>query len=114
MLQEMTYEQFLEWLEFNKTNPIGGKRGDWQAASIVSIIANMGAAFSGSRKRWSPKDFLLEFGGEVKKLEDVEGGQKKASNLKGMKQLAKMWTAIVNAELAAAEKPKQKKRNRRG
>jgi len=64
VLEELTFPQFLEWFAYDALEPIGGRRGDWQAASVCSAIANTAAARSGSKKRFLTRDFLLEFGAD--------------------------------------------------
>ena len=41
--------------------PIGGLRGDWQAASVCAMLANLEAARRGAKHVFEPSDFLLEF-----------------------------------------------------
>ena len=62
MLRRLPFKQLLEWEAFDQLEPIGGRRGDWQAASICSMLANIAIAKGRSRKRFQVKDFLLEFG----------------------------------------------------
>jgi hypothetical protein len=59
LLKSMSMKQFQEWRFFDEIDPIGGRRGDWQAASISAVIANML-----SRKAHNVDDFLLTFGTE--------------------------------------------------
>ena len=64
MLRELTFKQFLELREYDRISPIGDRRGDWQAAAICALLANLAATRGHSRKRFKVKDFLLEFGDE--------------------------------------------------
>jgi hypothetical protein len=58
MLRKLPFKQLLAWEAFDELEPIGGRRGDWQAASICSMLMNL----AGKRARTS--DCLLEFGEE--------------------------------------------------
>lgn len=59
----MSWQEFLEWIEYDALEPIGPPRGDWQAASICAAIMNGVAITARSRKRFRVKDFLLTWGG---------------------------------------------------
>lgn len=51
-------------MAYDLLEPIGDLRGDYQAASVCSVIANIAAGQSGSNKRFRVQDFMLEFGNE--------------------------------------------------
>ena len=108
MLEELPHRQFLEWQEYDKIEPIGGLRGDWQIASVCSLVANLAAARSGSRTRFTPKEFLLEFkeASEIKEVEKPEATP--ATPWQTMKFYARMFTAQANAD----ENRKLKKKKR--
>jgi hypothetical protein len=72
MLEEMPFKQLLEWEAFDRLEPVGGLRGDWQTAAMCSTMMNIAAARSGSKKRFRPQDFLLEFSDEKAPLEEIE------------------------------------------
>ncbi len=89
----MSAPQFRRWMAFYALEPLGEKRGDWQAASIVSAIWNTSLLRAGSRKRFRVSDFLLEFQNVVKEVKK-EAGQ----TWQQMRDIAKMWVAVGNAE----------------
>jgi hypothetical protein len=67
MLQGMSWQQFLEWKAFDEIEPIGGARGDWQAASICSVVDSL----RGRAIPLSPKDFKLRFDAPVRRAVEV-------------------------------------------
>ena len=95
MLREMSYTDFLAWQAYDRVEPIGDRRGDWQAASVCSAVCNTLAAQSGSKTRYTTKDFLLQFTDEVveakKEVPAVPDWQR-------MKFTARMFVAQANAE----------------
>ena len=112
MLNEITWEQFQEWLAYEVVEPFGEKRADWQAASVCAVVANAASITSGSRKRFKVSDFLLEFDEEEKAIP----GQGPAQNWQRHKMIAKMFATIANkAEAkrqARADKDKQRRATR--
>ena len=94
MLDRIPFWQLLEWEEFDKTNPIGRQRGDWQAASMCAAFMNGIAIMMRSRKRFNVKDFLLEYGAQ--KL--GSDGDKKRQTWKEQKFIARMFVAMANAK----------------
>jgi len=102
MLNRIPFWQFLEWMEFDRTNPIGPQRGDWQAAAICAAMMNGFAAQMRSKKRFRVKDFLLEFGDP----KQVAQGKKKQS-WQEQKFIARMFVAMSKP---APPKPAKKKR----
>ncbi len=109
MLKELPYQQFLEWQEFDRIEPIGQKRGDWQVASVCSLLANIAASRSGSEHRFTTRDFLLEWR-DASELAKVETETKQApaptTAWQQMKFYARMYAAQANAD----EKHKQKRK----
>lgn len=57
----MPYTEFLEWIAYSRIEPFGDERGDWQAALIATITAEVHRDKKKRRKPYQPKDFLLEF-----------------------------------------------------
>lgn len=80
-------------------DPIGGKRGDWQAASIVAILMTIAAR---GKKSFSPKDFILEYG-------DAKEFKIPRKSWQEMKMTAQM---IAAAFTEPNDRPEQKKRKR--
>ena len=113
MLNEISWEQFQEWLAYEVVEPFGELRADWQAASVCAAVANSSAIISGSRKRFKVSDFLLEFDEQVKAIP----GQGPAQNWQRHKMIAKMFAAIANKaeakRLAREEKDKQRRATRK-
>lgn len=100
MLEELPYWQFLEWQEFDRLEPIGGLRGDWQVASVCSVVANLAAARSGSSARFTASDFLLQFkdASEANKAPVQEAPVTRTTPWQTMKMYARMFTAQANAD----------------
>ncbi|MCK9570000.1 DUF4035 domain-containing protein [Candidatus Pacearchaeota archaeon] len=60
--EKMSSIEFAEWIAYSNIEPIGDKRGDYQAAAIAAEIHNsIAGAFGG--KRVSIDDRLLNFSG---------------------------------------------------
>lgn len=107
MLREMPFPQLVEWMAFDTLEPIGGHRGDWQAASVSATMMNATAMRAGISTRFRPKDFLLEFDKPVK--DDVitpAPSAPPARTWQEMRHIARMQVAIANADMQ-----KRKKRN---
>jgi len=96
MLRQLSMKKFLEWMAFDKLEPIGDKRGDWQAAVICSTLANIAVAKTRSRKRFKTKQFLLEFG------PDKPLAQGQQQSWQEMKMIAQM------VAIAFTDRPKKK------
>lgn len=111
MLREMSMRQFMLWYEFDKVEPIGGLRGDWQAAAICSVIFNTMAKFSRSKERMTVEQFMPEFGPQAKVTRGKDGGSKTppavVPHWQHMQFVARMQVALSKAEEA---RPKKKKR----
>lgn len=107
MLRELTWEQFLEWQEFDKISTIGDKRGDWQAASIAAAVHNSAAMLGRSKHRVRVSDMLLEFAEEQKPAPVMKEGKRAEQD---MKFIARMSVALSNAEEETAAKKKRKRR----
>lgn len=60
--ESISSREFAEWKAFDRISPIGDLRGDWQAALLASVTANV---FSGGGRKHQPGDFLLSFGPKV-------------------------------------------------
>lgn len=61
-LQErMGSAEFSEWAAFMNTEPLGEERGDMQAATICSIIANANRDTSKRSEPFQPIDFLPRY-----------------------------------------------------
>jgi hypothetical protein len=58
----MDSREFAEWMSFARLEPIGERRGDWQAASIVAAIANANRDPKKRKEAFAVSDFLLRFG----------------------------------------------------
>lgn len=67
MLTAMPFRVLLDWLDYDKLDPIGNQRGDLQAGIIASTVANSVMAVLNSfskrksRKTFSPGDFMPKF-----------------------------------------------------
>jgi hypothetical protein len=92
LLHELSWRQFLAWKAYDELEPIGGLRGDWHAASICTMLANIAAAQSGSKKRFRVADFLLEFGPERAPIETPR------QTWQEQKMIAMMCAAAANSK----------------
>lgn len=110
-------------MAYDAIEPIGGLRGDWQAASICAQVMNAAALIRTGKVRldFKAKDFLLAFKDslEAKKEEQpITKEQPKAEvpSWQRMKMIARMHVALSNADEArkkrAAERQARPKRKR--
>lgn len=111
MLQEITWEQFQEWLAYEHLEPYGEKRKDWQTAMVCASIWNAMFARMGSRKRMRVAEFLLEFTEAQKVLESE--GEAPAQPWQIMKFYAKAFAAAANAEEGKKQKREEKNRHKK-
>jgi len=112
MLREMSMRQFMTWWDFDQVEPIGGIRGDWQAASICAALYNVFR--SRSVKPANVEDFLLTYGKRKKQEAAKDGGSKAPSAAaqapwQHMKFIARMQVALSKAEEARPKKKKSKR-----
>ena len=68
MLRTMTTQQFFEWVVYAELEPFDEVRGDYRAASIVAMIANMNRDIKKHPKALPITDFVLKFGVETTEL----------------------------------------------
>jgi len=57
----MTSREFAEWMAFARLEPLGERRGDWQAALVASTVANVNRDPKQRKDPFTPSDFLLEW-----------------------------------------------------
>lgn len=101
MLRGMSWRQLMEWEAFDEIDPIGGKRGDYHAASVAAVIMNAVAGAVGSRKRVRVEDMLLMFGEGRKEIKSER------KSWETMKSIGMMWAALVNEEESTTKKKKR-------
>lgn len=89
-------------MAYDELSPIGDVRGDWQAASIASILANIAAARGRSRKRFTVKDFLLEFGSTRERPEAPR------KSWQEMKMIGQMCAMALTEKVTRPPKKKRK------
>jgi hypothetical protein len=97
MLRELSFGQLLEWQAFDKLEPVGALRGDWQAASVCSAVANSLAMLSHSRKRFRTQDFLLEWRDEELPVPEPVDTRPHQQTWQEQKMIAMMFAAASNA-----------------
>lgn len=72
MLDDLTGLQLQEWEDYNKIQPIGGKRFDFYYASLLCAIHNLTIAIhgkKGSKKQFTIEEFMPNWTGEKKEQE---------------------------------------------
>ena len=91
LLGSMDSHELTEWMAFDQVDPVGGRRGDYQAAVVASTVAN---ANRGKGQRvLTPNDFVLEYGGRAMATLDAWVGQRIAE---------KAWEQDASGETAPA------------
>lgn len=79
--------------------PIGGLRGDWQAATVCAAVMNAAAMRAGSRRRFRVKDFLLVFKNKETPVPEAGGSDDgERQSWQTMKFYARMYAAAANAD----------------
>ena len=82
----LTSRELLEWLAFHRLEPIGGVRGDYQAALIASTIANVHRAKG--RPAHKVQDFLMFDSRKRRRPDKKAAGQQLVAYLRSKKQPA--------------------------
>lgn len=59
MLHEMTWQQFMEWHQYDLIDPFGDERADLRSGTIAAVVANVHAGKSG--RKFKPADFMPKF-----------------------------------------------------
>ncbi len=90
--REISSKEFGEWIAFESTSPGYPERGDLQAALVSCSIAR----FSGAKKKYNINDFLLKFGGPVRK------------SIEELKVKFTFWKSMMNASNKMKQKKKKK------
>lgn len=93
MLRSLSWAQLMEWMEYERLEPFGDKRGDWQAAAITAGISNVLLACFHSDRRYKVADFMLKFDATGTKEEAPAG-----KSWQEMKLIAQMMTAASQAD----------------
>jgi hypothetical protein len=97
----MTWQQFLEWKAYDQVQPLGDERGDWQAASVCAAFMT-----AITRKVFNPETFLLKFRDPDEA--PPEPPKPAAPDWQRMKMIARMQTALANADEQKKNKRKRK------
>lgn len=66
----MTARQFLEWEHYSRIEPFGEQRGDYQAASVATVVANSNRG--PKQEPFKIEDFLLKFEERVSRRQTPE------------------------------------------
>lgn len=65
----MDSRELTEWMAFDRVEPIGGRRSDYQAAIIASTVAN---ANRHKGRALKPDDFIPEYGATEENVHSLE------------------------------------------
>lgn len=61
LLARASSRELAEWMAFAQLEPIGDRRGDYQAAQVAQVIANVNRDTKKRKKPYPVEDFLLEW-----------------------------------------------------
>jgi len=89
--RQIDSREYSEWLAYDRFDPIGLDRGDWQAALIASTVANSVRAKGDRPSR--VEDFVFKFAGDREP-------ETSAANIERMEQ---QMTAFARQHNAATE-----------
>lgn len=94
-------------MAYDAIEPLGDKRGDWQAAMVAACVMNAAVMLRTGRVSFSfqPSDFLLHFGSN-KRSTPASAKKTPAQLFSAVKWIA----ALANADIRADELKKKKKR----
>lgn len=81
MMDVLPYRTFLEWIEYDKLDPIGLDRGDLHAAIVASEVANV---LRDKNHKTKASDFMPKFGQRIARA--VKPATQLWSIVKGMAQ----------------------------
>lgn len=65
----MDSREFAEWMAFAQLEPLGDRRGDWQAALVAATVANTSRDPKKRKEPFSPEEFLLDWAPEKREPE---------------------------------------------
>ncbi len=94
--RRLSAKRFLEWEAYAQLEPFDARRGDYRAASIAAVIANVNRDPKKQTKPFTVEDFVLQFGGEDEKPRAAQ------------KQPWQQKLSIAKAIVAAYGKSKEK------
>lgn len=96
LLGEMDSRELTEWMAFDRVEPIGGRRSDFQAAIIASTVANSNR---GKGRALKPDDFVPEYGAPETTTNSLEAwvSQRVSDSL-----AEKAWEQDASGEIAQA------------
>jgi len=66
-IDEMPYNEFIQWLEYSKIEPFGVERNEMMIAQLSALIFNLELRKSKSKERREALDFLISIDEETKK-----------------------------------------------
>lgn len=89
MLDEITWEQFREWMVFSGLSPFTEEREDYRIASIVHAIVNVNRDPKKKRTPYELEEFVLKFG-------DLEV-RKRVQTAEQQKQISKQWFMMFSS-----------------
>jgi len=62
MLDEISWEQFVEWMAFAQLCPFNEDRNEYRFASIVTMLANINRDTKKQKDPWQVDQFVMRFG----------------------------------------------------
>jgi len=85
-LDNITSKQFSEWEAYDRLDPIGTWRGDYQLAYVSSLLTNLTISVHGKTgaKHTTPIDFMLDWDVEKKKEPKKQSIEEMKSALLGI------------------------------
>lgn len=101
MLGELSWDEFLEHLQYEKLDPFPAQREEWQFASVCHAIWSTTALRFKARKTFKLSDFLVKW---------VTGAATTAPKPKTDEKTMKLWARMFTV---AFNTPEPKKRGRR-
>lgn len=90
-------KDLLKWKAYDDLEPIGGLRGDWQAASICATLTNIDARRRGAKHVFTPREFLLEFKDVPTEAKEVAVPEEPRKSWQEMRMIGMMMAASSQA-----------------
>jgi len=115
LLDNLTSNQISEWEAYDRLDPIGEWRGDFQLAYISSLITNVAISVHGKKgaKLTQPQDFMLEWGKEKEEVQKQSTDQIKEFMMSFAKEQNKKVQLEKGKSRPPVKKNKPPKREKR-
>lgn len=82
--QEVSAEEFVYWLAYDRLEPIGPERNDFYLAQVCACVMNT-TRKKNSDKVWSSKDFMMQWQGSQQSVAEMQNRLRMSFEKSGIK-----------------------------